>query len=130
MIITAILTFGVFVLFILFFPDNPTTAWFLTPEERLMAARRVQENQNGIETQVRKPYQASETMRDPKTWIFFVFSGFASLIGGISVEYALVIKQFGFTTLQTTLLGIPNGLAQIIGITTACYALRRFSVCE
>lgn len=129
MIITALLTFVVFVLFFFFFPDNPTTAWFLTPEERVMAVRRVKENQNGIETKVWKPHQVTEALLDPKTWIFFIFGAFSNLIGGIGVEYSLVIKQFGFTTLQTTLLGIPNGVAQIIGISSACYALRRFPVC-
>ena len=128
MIATALITLVPFTLFLFFFPDNPTTAWFLTPEERVLAVRRVQENQNGIETKVWKRHQVIEALRDPKTWIFFVFGGFSNLIGGIGVQYALLIKQFGFTTLQTTLLGIPNGVAQIIGITTACYALRRFPV--
>ena len=128
MIITALVTFVVFLLFLFFFPDNPTTARFLTPSEKVAAVRRVQENQNGIETKVWKPYQVAEALSDPKTWLFAVFAGFAALIGGIGVEYALVIKAFGFTTLQTTLLGIPAGVAQVIGILVACYALRRFPV--
>ena len=93
-----------------------------------MAVRRIAENQNGIETKTWKRYQMIEALKDPKTWLFALFAGFASLIGGIGVQYSLVIKSFGFTTLQTTLLSIPNGVAQIIGITTACFALRRFPV--
>ena len=31
------------------FPDNPTTAWFLTPSERVVAVARVRANQTGIE---------------------------------------------------------------------------------
>ena len=34
-----------------------------------------------------------------------------NLVGGIGVEYSLVIKEFGFTTLQTTLLSIPSGFS-------------------
>lgn len=128
MIATALITFVPFVLFLFFFPDNPTTARFLKPDERLIAVRRVRENMNGIETKAWKRYQVVEALKDPKTWLFMVFGGFASLLGGIGVQYSIVIKSFGFTTLQTTLLGIPSGVAQIIGITSACYALRKFPV--
>ncbi|KAI5121702.1 hypothetical protein M0805_002095 [Coniferiporia weirii] len=130
MIATSLITFVPFVLFLLFFPDNPTTARFLTPTERMNAVRRVQENQNGIETKTWKRYQMIEAFTDPKTWLFALFAGFAALIGGIGVQYSILIKSFGFTTLQTTLLGIPSGFAQVIGITTACYALRRFPNCR
>ncbi|KAH8113932.1 MFS general substrate transporter [Phellopilus nigrolimitatus] len=126
MIATTLITLVPLVLFLFLFPDNPTTARFLTPRERAHAVKRVQENQNGIETKVWKRYQVIEALRDPKTWLFALFAGFASLIGGIGVQYSILIKSFGFTTLQTTLLSIPSGVAQIIGITTACYALRHF----
>ncbi|KAI5118501.1 hypothetical protein M0805_004001 [Coniferiporia weirii] len=126
MIITTILTLFTFLLFLLFFPDNPTTAWFLTPRERLAAVQRVRENQNGIETKTWKRAQFVEALTDPKTWLIFIFAAFANLIGGIGVQYSILIQSFGFTTLQTTLLSIPSGFAQIIGITSACYALRRF----
>lgn len=33
----------------LFFPDSPTNAWFLTPEERIAAVQRIQVNQAGVE---------------------------------------------------------------------------------
>jgi ACS family allantoate permease-like MFS transporter len=32
-----------------FFPDSPTTAWFLTTEERAAVVRRIQVNQSGVE---------------------------------------------------------------------------------
>jgi hypothetical protein len=57
MVIESILSFFVFVLFYFFFPDNPTTASFLTQEEKIIAIKRVQANQNGIETKVWKKHQ-------------------------------------------------------------------------
>ena len=128
MITTALLTFVPFLAFLFFFPDNPTNARFLTPEERLLAVRRVQVNQSGIETKTWKAYQVKEALSDPKTWMFFFYGGFANLIGGIGVQYSLIIKSFGFTTLQTSILSIPNGVAQIVGITSACLVLRKFPV--
>jgi MFS transporter, ACS family, allantoate permease len=41
MIITGIITLATAVVYFLFFPDSPTTAWFLTPTERIMAVRRI-----------------------------------------------------------------------------------------
>ena len=46
-IVITLLTLCTFVAFLLFFPDNPTTAYFLTEEEKAKVVRRVQENQNG-----------------------------------------------------------------------------------
>lgn len=57
MVIVALLSFVTFVLFLRMFPDNPTTAKFLTKEEKIIAVKRVQGNQNGIETKVWKKYQ-------------------------------------------------------------------------
>jgi len=36
------------------FPDSPTTAWFLTPEERKNAVRRIRVNQTGVENKTFK----------------------------------------------------------------------------
>ena len=32
-----------------FFPDSPANAWFLTPEERVIAVERIKVNQAGVE---------------------------------------------------------------------------------
>ena len=125
---TSLLTLVSCLLFFAFFPDNPTDAWFLTQEERIAAVRRVRENQNGLETKVWKRYQFVEAILDVKTWLYCALASFGSLTGGISVQYALLIRSFGFTLFETTLLGIPSGFAVIIGISVACYAVRRFPV--
>lgn len=127
-LITMMMTFVVGLAFLFFFPDNPTKARFLKEEEKLIAVRRLQENQNGIETKAWKWYQVWEAIYDPKTWTFAFAAGFANLLGGIGVQYSMIIRDFGFTLLETSLLSIPNGVAQIVGISTACYALRKFPV--
>ena len=77
MIVTTLLTFIVFILFLLFFPDNPTNARFLTEEEKIKVVKRVSENRNGIETKSWKKEQCIEALVDVKTWLYFVFGGFA-----------------------------------------------------
>ena len=127
-IITALISFVASALFLLFFPDNPLNARFLTAEERVTAVQRVRDNQNGIETKTWKRYQLTEAAWDPKTWLYLIFMGFGTLTGGVALEYSLLIQNFGFTQLQTTFLGIPTGVTQVISITLACYAVRRFPV--
>jgi hypothetical protein len=54
MIAVAIMTFVCGAIFLLSFPDNPTTARFLTTEQKIRAVKRIKDNQNGIETKVWK----------------------------------------------------------------------------
>jgi MFS transporter, ACS family, allantoate permease len=55
--ITGILTLFTSILFWFFFPDSPTTAWFLTPEERVKVVARVRDNQAGVENKTFKREQ-------------------------------------------------------------------------
>ncbi|KII87568.1 hypothetical protein PLICRDRAFT_162273 [Plicaturopsis crispa FD-325 SS-3] len=126
MIITCLMTFFVFLLFVVYFPDNPTTAWFLTTEEKIKVVQRVQANQNGIETKKWKKRQFFEALTDIKTWLFFLFAVISNLQNGIGLVYSRLIVSFGFSTLQTTLLNIPSGVTQIMGVTSACYLLTKF----
>ena len=57
MIIVAGLTLVACFLFAGLFPDSPTTAKFLTEEEKLIVIKRMKSNQAGIETKVFKFYQ-------------------------------------------------------------------------
>ncbi|KAJ6532955.1 MFS general substrate transporter [Mycena capillaripes] len=110
-LISCLLTLVVCVWFALAMPDNPTTARFLSEEEKILAVRRVQDNQNGIETKKWKKDQFVECLKDYKTWMWFFWCAISNLQNGLGTESARVIKLFGFTTLQTTLLNIPSGVA-------------------
>ncbi|KAK6988613.1 MFS general substrate transporter [Favolaschia claudopus] len=125
-LITCLMTLVVCIAFALAMPDNPTTARFLSAEEKIVAVRRVQENQNGIETKKWKKDQFVECLTDYKTWMWFFWCVVANLQNGLGTEASRVIHLFGFTPIQTTLLNIPMGFSQIIGITLGCYMLRKF----
>lgn len=51
-----------------------------------------------------------------------------NLQNGFGTQYSLIIKSFGFSTIQTTALNIPAGAAQIISITASTVLLRRYPV--
>lgn len=57
MIITGTLTLLTSTAYWFLFPDSPTNAWFLTPDERAKAVQRIKENQTGVENKHFKPEQ-------------------------------------------------------------------------
>lgn len=126
MIIISLLTLIVSVVFILFFPDSPTNAKFLTEREKVVAIKRIKVNQSGVETKQWKMYQFIEAITDPKAYIFMLFVALANFIGGVGVQYSLIIKDFGFDTLQTTLLNIPAGACQVFIVTLSMWFLHKW----
>ncbi|KAI0888692.1 MFS general substrate transporter [Annulohypoxylon maeteangense] len=125
MVITGTLTiiYGIFVY--LFFPDNPMSAHFLTLEERAQAILRIASNHSGIEQKRFKRHQLVEALKDPKTWLFFLHSWSQEMANGLTSQYSLIIKSFGFTTLQTTLLGCVTGLTSLVSLGAAALILSK-----
>ncbi|KAG8893692.1 hypothetical protein FRC01_013414, partial [Tulasnella sp. 417] len=74
MVIITFLSLFTSIIFFWFMPDNPTNARFLTAEDKVNVVQRIKSNQNGIETKVWKRYQFIEALKDPKTWLFFLFA--------------------------------------------------------
>ncbi|KAG0146871.1 hypothetical protein CROQUDRAFT_700947 [Cronartium quercuum f. sp. fusiforme G11] len=122
-IITAIVTLTVSLCLLLFFPDSPATAWFLTPEERVKAILRIKVNQTGVENKHFKPHQTVEALQDPKTWAWFFYSIFVT-IPNITNQQSLIIKSLGYSTLKTTLLSSVIGFVQAISILVGVLLVR------
>jgi len=116
MIITGLITLVTSVLFWFFFPDSPTTAKFLTPEERILAVQRIKVNQTGVENKRWKRDQFIETLKDPKVWLLALFAAISNIVNSLSNQRQLIVRQFGFTPIQTTLLGCVDGVVEIITI--------------
>ncbi|KAH9039519.1 major facilitator superfamily domain-containing protein [Lactarius pseudohatsudake] len=137
MIITGTLTLITAVLFFFLFPDSPTSAWFLTDDERAKAVQRIQ---------VRRPYHLSninipadyvfqrktkqrivlnssldrmvEALTDKKTWLFALFAALDNIPNSLTNQRQIIVSSFGFTPLQTTLLGCVDGVVEIVTIYT------------
>lgn len=113
-----------------FFPDSPISAHFLTPEERAKAVLRIESNHSGIEQKHFKRYQFIETIKDPKTWLFFLHAWSQEMANGLTNQYSLIIKSFGFSTLQTTLLGCINGVTALVSLGAAAVILEKTKNCR
>ncbi|TDZ15397.1 Thiamine pathway transporter THI73 [Colletotrichum orbiculare MAFF 240422] len=109
---------GVTVVFVL--PDNPMSAKFLSPEERVWAIERLRENQTGVENKHFKWPQFVECFTDPQTYLLALIT-IASNVpnGAVSSFQATIIKGFGYTSKETALLSIPSGAASIVSILAA-----------
>lgn len=127
-LISGVITFVYAVLVILFFPDSPTSAWFFTPKERAQSILRIRSNHEGIEQKTFKRSQMIEAFKDPKTWLFFLHAWAQEMANGTTSQYSLIIKSFGFTTLQTTLLGCVSGLSSVAFLLPSAWLLARTKV--
>jgi ACS family allantoate permease-like MFS transporter len=59
-----------------------------------------------------------EALTDPKTWLFALFAALDNVPNSIVNQLQIIIKSFGFTTFQTTLLGCVTGVIQILTISS------------
>jgi len=126
MIITGVLTLFTAVAYWFLFPDSPTNAWFLTQDERAKAVARIKDNQTGVENKHFKMEQFYETLRDPKTWLFAFFSALDNVPNSLTNQRQIIVASFGFTNLQTTLLGCVDGTIEIVTIFTGVQLATRY----
>ncbi|OAA68524.1 Major facilitator superfamily domain, general substrate transporter [Niveomyces insectorum RCEF 264] len=96
-------------------PDSPVSAWFLTHDEKLAAVARIRRNQTGMLDRDFKREQVVEALLDPKTWFYFLFTFISNVVnGGLNAFSTLIIKGFGFGTLETNLLSMPWGFVATV----------------
>ena len=57
------------VLFLFMIPDSPSSAWFLSREEKVMVFERIRSNQQGTVNKTVKKYQVIEALKDPMVLI-------------------------------------------------------------
>lgn len=104
--VTAVLSGLVYI----YIPSSPVEAWWLTDREKFICIDRVRQNNTGVEDKTFKMYQVIECVKDPKPWLLFLFSVSQNICnGGLVTFAAIIVKGLGFSTLKTTLIGVPTG---------------------
>jgi len=111
-------------------PNSPTTAKFLrNGNDRLIALERIRENNTGTKTSKWDWDQFWETMKDPKTWLwFFMFIFVCIPNGGIGTFGGLITKGFGFNSFITIVMQIPTGCITIIVLVIAIFVTNRIKI--
>ncbi|KAF8165418.1 MFS general substrate transporter [Crassisporium funariophilum] len=105
---------------LIWLPDSPVHASFLTKEERIAALERVRDDAGGTENKHLKKSQVIEAVTDIRTWLIVLTTLLTSIPnGGLSNFSNLIIKSFGYTSKQTLILSTPGG-AVAAAMTLAC----------
>ena len=109
---------------LLLLPDSPQNAWFLTRDEKYFLSQTIQR------LSLKSPwkwYQFRECLLDLKTWILAAICVLNILPNGGIVSYGLIIiKGFGFTSVETTLLNVPAYAITMATIIITGYIASRF----
>jgi MFS family permease len=127
-IILGILTFLWTIPMGLFLPDSISKARFLTPEERQVAANRTVIAGTGSTENSRWRWdQFFECLIDPKTWFIFCIGLIGQIPNSGTQNFSnIVIKSFGFTSLQSTLINIPYSIITACVIAGTGYIAGRY----
>lgn len=91
--------------FVIFFalPDSPSSAFFLSKKERILAVKRVASNETGIKNKAFNKKQGLVAFVDPKAILLFISVFAAAIPNGVINSFStIIIKDMGFTTTKTT----------------------------
>ncbi|KAI0377486.1 MFS general substrate transporter [Hypomontagnella monticulosa] len=114
------------IVFIIFMPDSPMEAKYLTEREQSVAVERLRANQMGVASRQWKWDHVKETFMDFKTLLWFILIVAISIAsGGISVFGNLILKDFGFTNFNAILFSMPTGAIQIVVIIGSAWVATR-----
>ena len=97
---------------LIWLPDSISKAKFLNEEERRIAAERtVVAGTGSTENSHWRFDQFKECLIDPKTWFIVAVELLTQIPNGATQNFSnIVVKSFGFTSLQSTLINIPYSL--------------------
>ena len=91
-------------------PNSPVSAWFLSPEERVVAVERLRKGQTGVRCQKLKILQIKEAALDIKIWLVaFMMAAAYTVNGAVSGFGPLIVSTFGYSVLDSILIQFPLG---------------------
>lgn len=104
-------------------PNNPTSASFLTEEEKVIVLEHIRSNQTGTENKTFKKKQLKELfLHDKHTWVLFLLTVVSMIsTGALGTWSVTIIKSFGFTNEIAALVQMPVGASMIIVILGESY---------
>ncbi|OCH93601.1 MFS general substrate transporter [Obba rivulosa] len=104
---------------LIWMPDSPLHARFLTKEERIAAIERIRDGQGGTENKRLKKVQLIEAFTDIRTWLIVLSTLLTNIPnGGLANFTNIIVEGFGYTQKQTLILSTPGGA---LGIFSAVF---------
>jgi MFS family permease len=109
-------------------PDSPMRAKCFSEADKKLMIERVRSNQTGVQNREWKKHQALEGFKDPQAWGYALIQLCTTLpTSGLGSFQGIIIKSFGFTTLQTQLLAMVLGAYIIIVLLSSAWLVKKTS---
>lgn len=109
-------TSGTGIVLLVLLPDSPAKVLFLNKTEKAIALQRTLKNKTGVmDTGKFKWNQVWMAIKDPQTWFLFLYTLCVNFCnGGITSFVSIIIAGFGFSNLDSLLIQMPIGAAQLV----------------
>jgi len=99
---------------VLFLPDTPMKARWLSDNEKVALLKHVSVNQTGVENRKFRGKEIIEALLDPQIWLLLVSVVLLSVSSGVVTTYsATLIKSLQFDSKQAALMNTPSGAISI-----------------
>lgn len=125
-IILGVITIALGFVFLIHVPDTPSSAWFLSDQDKLLTVERIRSNKQGFGSRQFKMHQLKEVFRDVRTYLYFFLMVAAEIPnGGIGSFGSIMLKDLGYTNGKALLMGTPFGAVEFGGIVLVGYIAQR-----
>ncbi|GJE84700.1 MFS general substrate transporter [Phanerochaete sordida] len=95
---------------LIWMPDSPLHAVFLSQKERIIAVERIRDDQGGTENKIIKRHQVIEAFLDIRSWMIVLLTVMTAIPNGSLSNFGnIIIKSFGYTSQQALILSAPIG---------------------
>ncbi|KAI9497363.1 major facilitator superfamily domain-containing protein [Zychaea mexicana] len=128
MIILGSATGIVGILTFIFLPDTAKSRWYrLTPKEVSIVQDRMRDNKV-VQNKVIKFDHIWEALRESRFYCYVLICYLVHIINGCtSIFSTSIIKDMGFSNMESILLNIPSGFSAMILVLITVYCSRRFN---
>jgi hypothetical protein len=115
---------GVAVLILLYLPNTPDAASWLTEAEKAHIREKLALDQAGTGRKVFQKEALLETLRDTHLWILLVLTILIVVPSGVVTTFsATLIKGFGHDSKSAALLNIPSSVVSVVATLGCTYAI-------
>ncbi|KAK1998007.1 major facilitator superfamily transporter [Colletotrichum falcatum] len=110
---------------IIFVPDTPMKATWLSDKEKVALLKHVSVNQTGIESRKFRPRQILEALMDPQMYLLTLAVVLLSVSSGVITTYsATLIRNLKYDPKQAALMNMPSGVVSIFFTLLVGYGIR------
>lgn len=113
---------------VLFLPDTPMKARWLSASDKVALLKHVSVNQTGINTHKFRPKEILDALTDPQLYLMVVAVALLSVSSGVVTTYSsTLITNLNYTPKRAALMNMPSGIVSIFFTLFVGYAIRKQS---